>query len=86
MSFYRRLCYSCCQNAYQRQTASNNHKNDEGLKVIVFDKNVCVASQFPEDTSDGCLLEEIQQGRTFSRAAFRTAVVWILNEDDINLK
>jgi prolyl oligopeptidase PreP (S9A serine peptidase family) len=41
-----------CQNAYQRQAASDDHKNDEGLKIVVFNKNICVASQFPEDTTD----------------------------------
>jgi len=69
---------------YQCEAAGKNHCYDEGLEVAVLDEFVHVATARPPDTTSHCGAHRVTAMTVFHTYR-RTALVRVLDEDDVHL-
>jgi len=69
----------------QCEAAADDHEDDERLEVVVFDEDVGVTAQLPEDAANERVFEHTQQRRTLGRTGLWTALIRVLDEHHVHL-
>ena len=70
---------------YQRETAGEDHEDDERLEVLVVDQPVHGTAEAPPRSSSERPVQPLAAAAGVTGAALGTALVWVLHEYDLHL-